>query len=363
MKSIALVPYCPLPANSGGKVEIWKHLEILRGMGSCTIVSAATKPVGRGWTERYRNEIENHGFRVSLREESVPRSLKMYAGIIYAALCKSIRFERAFGHSNPYHRYSFPNDWWHEMSRDADFAVIFYRYWSHLACSCPQVVVLLDLWSDFMWEGQKHEIRDLDAASLVIVISKDEELKLHNQGVTKTFWSPPAVPAEVCADSVHIGLVGSASPVNIEGLRWLELAVATESPPIRIYGNLSNLVEVPGLLRMGSYKLNNEPYQKCGIILMTTALGMGVQIKAIEALAAGRAIVARKGAMRGIPAENIGWIEVKTPNEMLSWAQKLTTEEPLRKYWSSKAKKYYHTHLKSDRVVTELKKKYYSLVN
>jgi len=34
-------------------------------------------------------------------------------------------------------------------------------------------------------------------------------------------------------------------------------------------------------------------------------------------LAAGRAIIDRKGAMRGIPKENVGWIEVSSPNMMI----------------------------------------------
>ena len=41
MKSVVLTPYCPLPADHGGKVEMWKHLDLLRTMGGCTIASAA----------------------------------------------------------------------------------------------------------------------------------------------------------------------------------------------------------------------------------------------------------------------------------------------------------------------------------
>ena len=61
MQAVVLTPYCPLPADTGCKVEMWKHLELLQTMGSCTIASAATRPVGMGWTSEARQQIEERG--------------------------------------------------------------------------------------------------------------------------------------------------------------------------------------------------------------------------------------------------------------------------------------------------------------
>lgn len=90
---------------------------------------------------------------------------------------------------------------------------------------------------------------------------------------------------------------------------------------------------------------------------MTTALGMGVQVKGIEALAAGRAIIARKGAMRGLPRANIGWIEVDTPQEMIEAARRLQTDHAARHAQMAAAREYYHVHLEAGRLQAELKNK------
>ena len=56
MKSVMLLPYCTIPADHGGKAEMWKALECLRDLGPCTILSARTRPVGMGWTPAARDE-------------------------------------------------------------------------------------------------------------------------------------------------------------------------------------------------------------------------------------------------------------------------------------------------------------------
>lgn len=359
MNSIALVPYCPLPTDHGGKVEMWKNLEILRSLGECTLLSAATRPVGMGWTPAMRKEIEGLGYRVELREESNPsRSWRQWAGLSYASLCKALRLERAFGHSNPYHRHAFPEAWWHSKTKDADLAVVNYSYWSWLPCRCPKVVVLLDLWSDFMWEGPKREIEDLKTADLVIVISKTEEEKLNAWGIDRTFWSPPAVPAGDFADTTGIGLLGSGSRVNAEGLEWLRRGLSASSPRIRVYGSLADRADHPAFVRCGRYAKQTQPYEECGIILMTTAQGMGVQIKTIEALAAGRAIVARPGAVRGLPPSRDAWIEASSPEAMMEKTLELRNDPDLRHRQYGNARDYYRRFLESDMLLNELREAY-----
>ena len=50
MKSICLVHYCPWPADTGTKIEMMKHLNVLKDLGSCTIACTRVKPAGFGWT-------------------------------------------------------------------------------------------------------------------------------------------------------------------------------------------------------------------------------------------------------------------------------------------------------------------------
>ncbi len=362
MKSVALVPYCPLPADSGGKTEMWKHLEVLKAMGECTILSAAGKPVGAGWTPEAQQEIEAMGFGIELREKTAGRTLKQLGGIAYAAVCKGLGLEKAFGHTNPYHRHAFPESWWRARTEGADLAVIIYSYWAWLPCRCPKVVALFDLWSDYMWEGSARETEDLRTADLVVVISKNEEEKLKQRGIRNVLWSPPSVPPEETPDRSAVGLVGSGNPFNVEGLRWLEAAANRSHLPVRVYGALARQAHGDGFEKIGAYMDDYQPYRECGIVLMTTARGMGVQIKGIQALACGRAIVARRGAMRGLPAADGAWVEVDTPEDMIRAAEELRGDPAARRVAKEAAAAYYEKHLHHERVRDALRGAYEALL-
>jgi len=359
MKSSVLIPYCPLPALTGGKVEMMKHLYLLKEMGECTILSASTRPVGAGWDDRNRAEIIKSGFSVCLREEEYGRSFIHWLGMGYAAFSKALGVEKAFGHSNPYHRYAFPQEWWRRHTDQADIAIVNYSYWAWLPCRCPKVVVLLDLWSDFMWEGPSKEIEDLSTADLVVVISKEEEKRLNEWGIKKTLWSPPAVQRVDLPLSESIGCIGSANKFNIEGLQWLEKAAGELI--VKVYGGLAGNVTKSQFEKLERYEDSLQPYRECGIMLLPTSGGMGVQIKAIEALACGRAIVARTGAMRGLPEGRGAWIEVEKPEEMIEMSRVLKSDEEARKKLSVTAMAYYAKYLDSNCIKKALSETYLGL--
>ena len=352
MKSVVLVPYCPLPADTGGKREMWKSLEILKALGECCIVSAAAKPVGCGWTSEARVEIEKLGYSITLREESCRMSAVQFLSIGYAAICKALGLEKAFGHSNPYHRNAFPVEWWRKCTEGADLAVINYSYYVWLPCECPKVVVLHDLLSDSMWEGLRKEIEDLQTADLVVVISKDEEKKLHDWEIKKTLWSPPAIAQAELPLGDSIGCVGSGNRFNVEGLKWVQDSL--KGVKVKVYGDLAERVSHPDFEKMGRYTDKFQPYRDCGIIILPTAGGTGVQIKAIESLACGRAIVARKGAMRGIPPGDGAWIEVDSAEEMVDIAKRLQKDVDERARQAAMARAYYDKHLDSEMIVNQL---------
>jgi len=362
MRSIALTPYCPLPADHGGKAEMLKHLEMLRSLGECTIASAATRPVGMGWNPKSRLEIEGRGYHVTLREDKCSsRTWRQWAGIAYASVCKGLKMDRAFGHANPYHRYAFELSWWREVTRNTELAVINYSYWAWLPTNCPKIIILHDLFSDLMWGGSNKETEDLLSADLVIVISKDEEEELCRRGIRKVLWSPPLVKPASFSLTDRVGIVGSCNPHNREGLQWLSSVSPPDILNVNVYGGLSQFVNWLNAVRVKSYIDPYQPYQDCGIILLPTAMGTGVQIKAVEALACGRAIIARRGAMRGIPAGHGAWIEVDSPGEMWLQAERLCRDEHCRNELGEKARVYYQRYLDHKKIMAELREAYCSL--
>jgi glycosyltransferase involved in cell wall biosynthesis len=108
----------------------------------------------------------------------------------------------------------------------------------------------------------------------------------------------------------------------------------------------------------GAYDRVELPYEQCGIIIIPTALGTGVQIKVVEALAAGRAIVARKGAIRGLPAEEKGWREVETPEEMMYYVDQLRKDRAERLRLMKLARAYHSEYLDPSRVHDKLQEAY-----
>ena len=364
MKSTILTPYNPWPVTQGSKAEMLKHLEMLRSLGDCTVASAATRPVGSGWSTVLRREIENQGYQIKLREDEYStKSWIQHAGILYGAFCKGLRLERAFGHSNPYHRYAFPLRWWREVTGNAELVVINYSYWAWLPTSRPKVIILHDLLSENMWGGTARETKDLCSADLVIVISKTEEIQLRRRGIRNVLWSPPVVKSAQFPLSQKVGIVGSANFHNREGLKWLESGCNDNFISLSIYGALSHYVNLINAHKVQLYHDRYTPYKDCGIILLPTALGTGVQIKAVEALACGRAIVARRGAMRGLPEDKDAWLEVDTPSEMWSKIELLINDEDKRSDLGSMARTYYEKHLNSENIRTALENAYRGLLN
>ena len=208
------------------------------------------------------------------------------------------------------------------------------------------------------------EIRRLAASSEADDTFMEEMNRLKQRGIKKILWSPPSVEQAGFSDNTDVALVGSASKFNREGLRWLESAVIPDDLNIRVYGGLSAYVKHPACVRIGRYNDSKQPYRDCGIIAVTTAHGMGVQIKTVEALAYGRAIVARKGAMRGFPTgEEPAWLEADDPQEMVKYIERLRRSRSEREEWAEKARKYYNQFLDSRKIKQDLLEAYINIVS
>jgi glycosyltransferase involved in cell wall biosynthesis len=131
---------------------------------------------------------------------------------------------------------------------------------------------------------------------------------------------------------------------------------------LHLFGSIGYCFETSdSIIVHGKYDRAVLPYEQCGIILIPTASGSGVQIKVVEALAAGRAIVARKGAMRGLPAGNGAWLEVEMPEEMILQAERLRKDKAKRLRLMASAHAYHSEYLDRDRVVAGLQHAYHDV--
>jgi succinoglycan biosynthesis protein ExoO len=158
-------------------------------------------------------------------------------------------------------------------------------------------------------------------------------------------------------------IVGSDNRHNREGLNWLIGSEKHLSPiSLRIYGSLASRLKSAGVLELyPRYASPVAPYKENGIVLMTTSHGTGIQIKAIEALACGRAIIARRGAMRGMPDGDGTWLEVDEPEEMVN-AAKLLVQDPIRRIdLMKRSSHYYKEHFESNKIVKSLLDRYKDL--
>lgn len=360
MRSACLIPYCPFPVDTGARLIFNKHLKFLLDLGECSVLSAKMKPVGYGWSPEHENGLRNLGYSLHFVRHSAETFIPRAYGIGYALFFKALKMEKAFGHSNPYHRYAFDSEWLYQKTKSLDLCEIHYSYWARLETACPKVVIVHDLWSDIMWEGSGRETQELGRADLLVTVSHDDKVKLLERGLKNVHWSPPCIEEMGFDDSCDIVVVGSGNRHNIEGLEWLKAGLGTDCPArIHCYGAISRHVQDDvRFIAHGPYGDASEPYRQCGIVLMLTSGGTGLQIKGVEALAAGRAIIARKGAMRGLPNDQIGWIEVDGPEEMKDMMRTLSDYHELRNQLMERARRYYHRHLEKHNTIRLLNTKY-----
>ncbi|MFH0780840.1 MAG: glycosyltransferase [Pseudomonadota bacterium] len=362
MKSLVLVPYCPWPPDTGTRVEMMKHLDVLKDLGECTIVSARQKPVGFGWDEKSINVLKERGFSLLFRETSQRFTVLNILGSLYALVCKSLKLDKAFGHSNPYHRWAFSRKWLNSLSKGYDLCCMHYGFWSDFDVQCPKAVVVHELLSNYHWENYSKEVKDFKKSNLIIVVGHDEEVTLRKRGLTSVLWSPPAVKCNQYPVNAKVGLIGTKAPQNLDGLRWLEQAENYGTLRIHVFGNLADELKKPNFEPVGRYGAQSEPYAKCGILLLTRPDRPGLQIKAVEALAYGRVIIARKGSMRGLPEGKDAWITVETPEEMIQVAKRLEMNPKEREQLAIRSREYYMKYLNYDLIIQELREAYLSLL-
>ena len=128
IKSACVIPYCPLPIDSGARAVFNKHLSFLNKLGDCRILSNRSRPVSFGWQSEYIQSLTDAGFTLDLASGLSFYKISQLYGMLYALIFKAIRADKAFGHSNPYHRYAFDPEWIYQNSSEVDLCEIHYSY-------------------------------------------------------------------------------------------------------------------------------------------------------------------------------------------------------------------------------------------
>ena len=67
-------------------------------------------------------------------------------------------------------------------------------------------------------------------------------------------------------------------------------------------------------------------------------------------MACGRVIIARRGAMRGIPDSREAWIEVESPSEMWGQAEKIAKDVYIRAIQGRKTGEFYEKYLNLEQI-------------
>jgi succinoglycan biosynthesis protein ExoO len=192
----------------------------------------------------------------------------------------------------------------------------------------PTAVIMHDLLSaraeNFQHAGANDSVAQLDAeaeadllrrADLVIAIQAQEGEVVRQMvpGQTKVVVAPmsqPALPAAQPGEGAGLLFVGSGTAPNVDGMRWFLAEVwpliraqrpdASLSVAGLVCGKLGAEGQVPGVSLLGRVPDLAGLYRRADVVIAPLRAGSGLKIKLIEALAAGKAIVASPVTLQGV---------------------------------------------------------------
>jgi len=192
----------------------------------------------------------------------------------------------------------------------------------------PTAVIMHDLLSarseNFQQAGADDSVTQMDAASeaellrradLVVAIQAQE-----GEAVRRMVHSRTSVVVAPMAQSTvaqpqpgnggGLLFVGSGTAPNVDGLRWFLADVwpqiraarpdATLSIVGRVCGQLGVQAQLPGVSLLGRVPDLSPLYSNADVVISPLRAGSGLKIKLVEALAAGKAIVASPVTLQGV---------------------------------------------------------------
>ena len=162
----------------------------------------------------------------------------------------------------------------------------------------------------------EDELSYLRGAKVIGAINVDELVELRTRlGAhgDRVLLCQPAVELVATGATVEpfdVLIVASNNPPNVIGMRWFVESVLPllegRKPTIRVVGNIDEaagrLTPTDLITYVGPVR-DLEPYYRAArVVALPVVCGTGLSIKGVEALAAGRPIVATPLAFRGLPA-------------------------------------------------------------
>lgn len=159
------------------------------------------------------------------------------------------------------------------------------------------------------------ELSYLRQADVIGAINIDEEAFFRAQlgsDASKVILCQPSIslpPSGGPASGCDVLIVASDNLANVRSVWWFVHEVLPRLDPdrsIKIVGNIQNVAEREGLLHhqiqyVGVVEYLTPHYESARLVAMPIIAGTGIAIKALEALVAGRPIVASPLAYRGLP--------------------------------------------------------------
>ncbi|MBZ9677816.1 glycosyltransferase [Mesorhizobium sp. ES1-1] len=161
------------------------------------------------------------------------------------------------------------------------------------------------------------EMAYVSRADVIGAINVDEEaffrarLGPHQSKVLLCQPSVSLPPSQEIAPGCDVLIVASDNHANVIGLSWFVQHVLPKlgrERSIKVVGNMGTVAQREGLLHdqvdyIGTVKTLAPHYRSARLVAMPVAAGAGIAIKALEALEAGRPIVATPLAYRGLPTD------------------------------------------------------------
>ncbi|MBV8465238.1 MAG: glycosyltransferase [Burkholderiales bacterium] len=165
------------------------------------------------------------------------------------------------------------------------------------------------------------EYRTLSSAQAVFDISVDDMVFWRARGLGNVHWLPPICeplpPAANALEPVDVAYLGNLfSPNNVQGIRWLieqvwpRVRAAHPTARMRIAGSkpTGEVVELckaaPGVELLANVAVVTDVYTAARILVNPVLAGSGVNMKALEFLDSGAAVISTPQGAKGLPPEH-----------------------------------------------------------
>ena len=211
----------------------------------------------------------------------------------------------------------------------ADYAFSLPAIGHALAPMAPVAVLMHDLFSQrgesFARQGARDSVTLLSAgaearllrrAGIIIAIQAEEAAAARRMAPRAAVLVAPMAARPVAAPQPGQGagllFVGSATPPNIDAMRWFLAeawpALRQRHPDLRlcVAGQVGTALAAqgtwPGVALLGRVADLAPLYARADIVISPLRAGSGLKIKLVEALAAGKAIIASPATLQGVEA-------------------------------------------------------------